>query len=292
MNISFAIHRFGEWIMLMLGESVLSLLIVDRSGGLDYYKTFFSGIISITLLEYLHFRSQPSHADDHAMRKSVYAGLLFNVFHQVYSAALVALGAGYKMLLYEYVYDAKDDGSDHRRLSSNLLLRLLAGSDESGSQFSAEERQQRTAHIFCGSLALVWFCLDGMVVIHKGLKDNLGRCRCEQSGGLKWTSVLFTLARVGLIVFMATLSQYITEPETLAFLGLVGIIAQIVLRLIGSSIFPDYDLADQEDEEGRIWPNTTKPMAIPADNQDSEAKDGLDDTKPQEQTGDNNTQES
>jgi hypothetical protein len=50
MNISFTIHRYGEWTMLMLGESVLSLLIVEVAEGSSYYKTFFSGIISITLL--------------------------------------------------------------------------------------------------------------------------------------------------------------------------------------------------------------------------------------------------
>jgi hypothetical protein len=59
MNITFATHRWGEWTMLMLGESVLSMLIVDITESAEYYKTFFSGILSITLLEFLHFRSQP-----------------------------------------------------------------------------------------------------------------------------------------------------------------------------------------------------------------------------------------
>jgi hypothetical protein len=56
--------------MLMLGESVLSLLIVDVTATSDYYKAFFSGILSITLLEFLHFRSQPHEEDDHALRRS------------------------------------------------------------------------------------------------------------------------------------------------------------------------------------------------------------------------------
>lgn len=61
MNIDYAIHRYGEWIMLMLGESVLSLLIVGVKERDDFYKTFYCGIISIALLENLHFRSQPHH---------------------------------------------------------------------------------------------------------------------------------------------------------------------------------------------------------------------------------------
>jgi hypothetical protein len=53
------------------GESVLSLLIVVAPETSEYYETFFSGVISITLLEYLHFRSQPYDADDHAMVRNV-----------------------------------------------------------------------------------------------------------------------------------------------------------------------------------------------------------------------------
>ena len=41
-------HRLGEWVMLMLGESVLSLLIVEESAGRKYYVTFYSGMISVT----------------------------------------------------------------------------------------------------------------------------------------------------------------------------------------------------------------------------------------------------
>jgi hypothetical protein len=63
MNINYTIHRYGEWIMLMLGESVLSLMIVDLSGSNDYVVTFYAGIISVILLEYLHFRSQPHDPD-------------------------------------------------------------------------------------------------------------------------------------------------------------------------------------------------------------------------------------
>jgi hypothetical protein len=40
-------HRLGEWVMLMLGESVLSLLIVEASVGRRYYVTFYSGMTSV-----------------------------------------------------------------------------------------------------------------------------------------------------------------------------------------------------------------------------------------------------
>ena len=49
MNIDFAIHRNGEWIMLMLGESIFSLLIVEvPADSNDYYTTFFCGVGPVT----------------------------------------------------------------------------------------------------------------------------------------------------------------------------------------------------------------------------------------------------
>lgn len=36
MNVNYAIHRYGEWTILMLGETVLSLLIVDIVNSVRY----------------------------------------------------------------------------------------------------------------------------------------------------------------------------------------------------------------------------------------------------------------
>jgi hypothetical protein len=83
--------------MVMLGESVLSLLIVVAPETADYYTTFVCGIISITMLEYLHFRSQPHDPNDHAMRRSKEAGVAFNYLMFVYCGALVILGVSYKV---------------------------------------------------------------------------------------------------------------------------------------------------------------------------------------------------
>jgi hypothetical protein len=284
MNISFVIHRYGEWTMLMLGESVLSLLIVDVTEGSSYYNTFFSGIISITLLgkngiagvswssvsrfltylifllEYLHFRSQPHNPDDHAMRRKKEAGILFVFLMQIYSAALIVLGTAYKMLLYEYVYETEDSG---KRMLFPVFSRLLAGSSGADGRFTLEDRRQKIAHLFCASMAIIWFCSDVMTLAHRGLKDNLGRCRIGTSGALRYASVTFFLVRVGLIVFIATLSQYVTEPDVLAVLGLLGILCQVALRFVGSFIFEEqFTHDDGSNEFDDVWPNITKPQAI------------------------------
>jgi len=244
--------------MLMLGESVLSLLIVDVMESKGYYTTFFCGIVSITLLDYVHFRSQPHVPDDHALRRSKEAAVTFTVLMQIYSAALVVLGTSYKMLLYEYVYSAKDTGSS-RRLLSSPLHRLLAGSDV--PIFDVDERQQRVSHFFCISVALVWLCSDLMIINHRGIYDNLGKCRVGRSSFLRGVALSLAFLRVALIAFMTTLSQWVVEPSTLAIVGLVGIKCQILLRVVGTSYFgPEYTGDDVDEGSSRnVWPNVTRP---------------------------------
>jgi low temperature requirement protein LtrA len=232
MNIEFSIHRYGEWTMLLLGESILSLLIVDLSEGVQYYEIFFCGVITVVFLEYLHFRSQPSEANDHALRRSASSAMVFFMFMQVYSIALVVLGTSYKMFLYESVYADESAGTKSRALLP-MFERFLAGKS-TASRFETGDRQQRIAHFFSGSLALVWTCLDAMSIAHRGVKSNLHRL--EGKRGKKIARFLLLLRTV-LIVFIGTLSLYVTSPVYLAFTGLGGVVAQILLRFLGSAIF-------------------------------------------------------
>lgn len=223
MHINFALHRYGEWTMLLLGESVLSLLIVDLGDGQQYYQIFFSGIVTVILLEYLHFRSQPHEPDDHALRTSRLGAFAFFYFFQFYSVSLIVLGASYKFFLWEAVFDDDQAGKD-RRLLFPMLERLLAG-ETTSLRFDTEDRQQRIANLFSGSLAMVWLCLDIIALAHKGFSNNVERLNNCPKGKAMALSIVGS--RVGLIIFAATLSQYVTNPVTLAIIGLVGIFAQV-----------------------------------------------------------------
>jgi len=277
MNIDFCIHRLGEWIMLLLGESVLSLLIVETSMSKDYYITFYCGIISVVLLQYLHFRSQPHHASEHAMRRNKNAGMVFSYLMQTYSFALVSVGVSFKMLLYEFIYEA-NGGYKLRRLLQLLrdsAMRHLAG--EGGPKYSTDERQQRVANFFCGSLAIAWICLDLMILTHQGLRSNVRRCECQITKKISKLGVLFAFIRVGLVAFIASLSQYVKNPELIAIIGMVAIIAQVFMRVLGDMIYPkakvasagdghgdgdgDGDDGSESDSEEDRWPNVTRARA-------------------------------
>jgi hypothetical protein len=119
LNIDFTLHRNGEWIMLMLGESVFSILIVEiPDNNSAFYATFYEGLLTVVLLQYLHFRSQPDHADHHAMRRSKNAGILWHLLQNAYSLALVSLGSAFTIFLTVFTSEellAKDDRTSFRR---------------------------------------------------------------------------------------------------------------------------------------------------------------------------------
>ena len=279
MNIDFVIHRLGEWTMLLLGESILSLLIVETSLSANYYVTFYAGIVSVILLQYLHFRSQPHHADDHAMRRSKNAGMLFSVIMQLYSFALVAVGVSFKMLLYEYVYQEAKGGYRLRRLVAffrEYALRNLAGGGGS-TNFSTDERQERVANFFCGSMVITFVCLDAMILTHQGVKTNAKRCQCQHTKKISKFGIFLASIRVGIIIFIATLSQYVQKPELVASIGMVSIVVQVFTRILGDLVYPkaihvSTDGHQERDGESERWPNVTHARAEPPANDEERGK--------------------
>ena len=253
MNIGFVIHRFGEWIMLMLGESVLSLLIIDVVEDRDFYITFFTGVISVVLLQFLHFKSQPHHAKDHAMRKSRPRGLFFGVLMLIYSAALIVVGVCYKMLLTEY---SKEEQKEQEYAKN---VRLLAGGDDGGdSAYSTEERQLRIATLFGGSLALVFACLDLMSLAHNGVGETMDRCHEEKHGKIRIKGLMMVgVTRLALIALIASTFKIVTTPEYVALFGLGAIIAQIGIRFIGNIYFPSGSSNHANSHEEEHGPNST-----------------------------------
>lgn len=66
-NIEYLIHRYGEWVMLMIGESVLALLIVDTTESEQYYAVTGLGIFTVTTLQILKYESEPHKPSRHAV---------------------------------------------------------------------------------------------------------------------------------------------------------------------------------------------------------------------------------
>mmetsp|Transcript_25014 Transcript_25014/g.70210 ORF Transcript_25014/g.70210 Transcript_25014/m.70210 type:complete len:631 (-) Transcript_25014:114-2006(-) len=233
MNVDFSIHRHGEWTMLMLGESILSLLIVDVPyENDDYFATFYCGLITVAMLQYLHFRSQPHHADGHAMRRKKNAGIGFSWFTFLYSLALIALGAGLTIFVLDFSYNS------NRRLElEGTAERFLAGGGE--SKYDQDELRTRGARLFSGSLAIIFLSLDAMSLLHVGIESSKKRCVCRSTKKKNLKGYTLILFRFGTIVAAATLGEWLSDVAQLAEAGLAITMFQIFLRLLGNKYFPD-----------------------------------------------------
>jgi len=271
MNIDFVIHRYGEWTMLMLGESVLSLLIVNDSSaskGREFYTTFYVGMVSVILLQYLYFKSQPHSPDRHAMRRSRNAGICFSFANQIYSASLILVGVSYKLISTEYSseYDTVDyetEGGDGHR--------LLGGSSSSyPEKLSTSERQSRIATLFGLALGVVFITLDIMIIAHNGFASSRDRCYCK-AGKVQYIGIfVVVISRVLICAFIMTLSQYYYTPHVVAWLGLGTIVMQVSVRFLGKIYFPTkmvvhvvngvkHKISLHSEESSEVWPNVTRP---------------------------------
>lgn len=178
----------------------------------DFLFTFYCSLLAVVFLCYLHYQSQPQ-VCNHAMRRSKDAGVLWGMVGPIYSFSLVCLGAAFTFFL-EY-FSMVDGGH-----------RLLAGGDDRTSE------RERSAHLFCGSLAIIFACMDGSVVLHIGLEEISNRL--HTNGKRNPASIIVLLLRLGVIPFTATLSQWETEPDRLAMIGLLCVLSQLVVRKLGN----------------------------------------------------------
>lgn len=262
MNIHFCIHRYGEWFMLMFGESIISLLIVDgHNESVNYSVAFFSGILSIIFLAHLHYGGEPQSPDQHALSRSRHSSYLYTIMVPIYSGALIALGASYKMFLYEFTRKYGYDGD----------RRLGGGGGEEGEESSGEYqeiRQQHAANLFSGSIAAVLVCLDLKQMLHKGLPEM--KRIAEKVSRTK--VVVFVLLKFLLVVFLATLCLYQNDPHVMAFCGLGAIIFQELLKNIffrrGGEADWKPDVFDDDDDSTTLFSiGSTANMSTSPDDQ-------------------------
>ncbi len=257
---------------------MLSLLTTDgiSSEGSLFYITFYVGVLSVTLLQYLYFKSQPHDADVHAMRRSRPAGMFFGFCLQVYSAALVIVGVGFKMLLAEFQHDKSAD-KEYESSSSNYG-RFLAGSDDEASM-SDEERRQRIATFFCVGLGVSFLTLDWMSVAHVGIKAIHDRFYNEKGAFARAVALSLNISRGLIAAFIFTTFLHTTKPNLVALYGLLAIFLQVVVRLVGYVFFPPeeslhghkHSSNDEESEkaEEMHWPNMTHPTSVDLHNDHS-----------------------
>jgi hypothetical protein len=218
----------------------------------------------VILLQYLYFRSQPNNADDHAVLKDKNLGMIWTVVLFVYSASLVALGVALTLFVLSFSSssDSAHDDDPHRRTLFDDTRRLAGGV----VAYPAEEMEQRAAHVFSISLALVYVSMDLLSFLHVGWEESKLRCYCQVSRSTKWSGVTLVVLRAALVTFVATLCLWISDPQTLAGAGLGATILQVVLRKLGAKYLSEEKRWKESstDPEAGKWPNVTHARAEPA----------------------------
>eukprot|EP00984_Skeletonema_dohrnii_P001134 scaffold351_cov123-Skeletonema_dohrnii-CCMP3373.AAC.2 len=262
-NIEFLIHRYGELVMLLLGESVLSILIVPSINTPEYHVTFYAAIVSIVLLQYCHYKYQPHSPREHACRRSLRGGVTHYALMIVYCHALVVVGTAYKMFLTTYEVEDSLKNKDLRHLVTTLMSRNLAGAADK-TIFTTVEHKQAVANMFCISMATAWLCLECMWISHVG--------RAKYWAFLKTKQGVFcdVLRTIGLFL-MGTISYYTIEPEWVTLIALLGICFEIVTTVITDYFwhkqFGDFE-DDDDGHDDEHWPNVTEPDSVPNEHVD------------------------
>ena len=82
--------------MLMIGEGILSLSIVDTVPTKNYYFITTLGFITMIFIFVSTFESIPNQPAGHALMKDAFSVFFFNVTVQILSLSLIAFGVSYK----------------------------------------------------------------------------------------------------------------------------------------------------------------------------------------------------
>ena len=220
LNVHFCMHRYGEWFMLMFGESIMSLLIVEGDNeSFNHSVKFYSGVLSVIFLAHLHFQSEPHHNEDHALTRSRHSNYLYTILVPIYSMALIATGICYKMFLYDQ-QEGNGGGNNYRKLGDGDYAENYDNSDY------MEKKQQFTANLFSGSIATVLICTDLMVLLHQGKQAILNQARTIPTVRL----TLLVFSKYSLVFFIAVMSAFQNDPHFMALFGLGAILFQEVMR--------------------------------------------------------------
>lgn len=186
---------------------------------------------------------------------------MWSTMNQLYSFCLVSLGAAYTFFLRSTREDDDNNNDpDGRRLWQDGQRWLAAAGASSAEE--EEMKLERAAHIFSVSLAMLFFSLDVMPILHLGLKESYKRCVAETTKETNYTGICLLFLRFGLLVFTATLSQWEGDPTNLTFVGLLLVATELMLRRLGQK-FLSQDMAKVTKGNGTesTWPNVTHARA-------------------------------
>ena len=177
----------------MIGESILSLLIVETTEATEYYAIALLGCLTVIVLQMLKYESEPAHADGHALWRSMTAAIAYRVLLQVLSMSLIAFGVSYKLMLKDVLYSQKDSYG-YRRLGA--------------SDYPTDEA---VAWLFCSALFAVLLTLELIMISHSGFTESYNQLfrvyeETLHVWSVNWPMVITSMMKVAIFACTITLA--------------------------------------------------------------------------------------
>lgn len=221
-NVDYLIKRYGEFILLMLGESIASLIgIGHTTKSRDYYLVVIVGIVTVIWLHFLHFESEPLDTSEHALWGHRWNTVCYILIIQVITISLIGFSSTFKVFLYEVI---NHNTQENTHESTN---------NESTETRPIHEKDADT--LFAIVLSLVVVSLELLNLCHTGIKRAVGHLFQTIEGGkrkLYWPIVIVSLIKVAIFLFCMTMHKWLDEPEYIVPAGCAVVIALSITRVV------------------------------------------------------------
>ncbi|GAB5357427.1 hypothetical protein AAMO2058_000373800 [Amorphochlora amoebiformis] len=91
-------ERYGLFVMLMVGESVIAIVTDSKEIEPENGLIIFFGFGILFALQQQYFGAQPEEREEHALHQSAFAGRIFIHGHLFLGMSLIGLGSGFGLV--------------------------------------------------------------------------------------------------------------------------------------------------------------------------------------------------
>jgi len=98
-KVNWVIHRHFEFLLLMLGESIISIIVVEYEPTANFIATYIISFFLVSNLALLVFATGVDHDDRHAMRRNSLRAVGYLIMLVIQSMSLILVGVGFKLIL-------------------------------------------------------------------------------------------------------------------------------------------------------------------------------------------------
>eukprot|EP00466_Bigelowiella_natans_P008557 jgi/Bigna1/136720/aug1.35_g11428 len=124
-NVEHMSERYGLFVMLMLGESVINIVTDTKIEDVSDFFIIFLGFTIVFSQKMIYYGAQPHNPDHHALRISANTGRTFIYSHLFLSASLVGVGTGIKLLKKSHQKGKQVSKADYQLFTYSLVLFLV-----------------------------------------------------------------------------------------------------------------------------------------------------------------------